>query len=89
MEGELAFWAAVLAQAVRDVRSPRHDVRRDALKWFTSDSHEPGSLRFICDAIGVDIQTVRVRVKSASGRFWRPWAHANNQRQRKAAGNVA
>ncbi|TMA97489.1 MAG: hypothetical protein E6J74_04970 [Deltaproteobacteria bacterium] len=55
------LWLAVLEQAVIDLTladngavSQRPRLRYFTHLWFTSDNHEPGSFRWICDHLDLD-----------------------------------
>lgn len=56
------FWA-ILAQALKDVRSSckwgNKADREDALRWFYSDALYERSFVWICDALGIDPEWVR------------------------------
>lgn len=66
-----ALWAAVLIQAVKDFlkigpsnennqyRTHGFNVRSEASKrWFLSDSHLPGSFRWVCDYLALDDEAI-------------------------------
>ena len=55
---------AVLAQAVADLDSPNLRARADAERWFMCRS--PGRLSFdtVCDALGLDSDAVRDRLRA-------------------------
>ena len=67
LDAEKALWTAVLVQAIDDLAGvktgchlfalPR--LRHFARLWFTSDSHEPGSFRWICDQLELDASRLR------------------------------
>ncbi|MEO5340384.1 MAG: hypothetical protein H7837_07705 [Magnetococcus sp. MYC-9] len=54
---EIDLWASVIQQALADLDNPRY--RREAEGWLESDSLEPGSFLFICDALGLEPDRIR------------------------------
>jgi len=58
---------AILAQALRDALSTSGlgtqqvvgGWRRDALKWFVSDEEDPGSLRWVCRIVEMNVDDIR------------------------------
>lgn len=51
------LWAAVIEQAVDDLRSHAH--LDNALQWLRSDNPRPGGFRWICDHIGLEPPHIR------------------------------
>lgn len=64
---ERALWAAVLAQAVRDLslQSPKAEarrVRKQARRWFEGTGRGPGSFTWCCEWLGVSPTWARARL---------------------------
>ena len=60
--GYRRVWAAVMLSAVTDLRSKSPNARSSALVWFDSDRVGPGSLRFACRMLELDVGSVRNRL---------------------------
>jgi hypothetical protein len=57
---EAALLAQVLASAWQDLESPDRAARRDARYFFEiADAGEPLSLRFLCEAFGLEVSAVQ------------------------------
>ena len=66
-EGCRRLWAAVLEQAVEDVKRGR-DNSDTALSWFQSDSENVGSFLWVCGILGIDPESIkRILVQRHSG----------------------
>ena len=72
MKNEVALWGAVLGLAVSDILGPRVSgvkrpqwtkARRSARKWLFENGEEPGSCRWVCDFLGLDIDALRSEIK--------------------------
>ena len=69
------LWYAVFVAATRDAigkngwsgdyHYDREQIRDDALMWFEQDTNRVGSFQWICRVLGIDMESVRVRVKRA------------------------
>ena len=60
------LWAAVISEAVDCVRGTacgdnahREIHQRNAIAWFKSDADGPGTLKWICEQIDLDVDEVR------------------------------
>jgi len=67
---EAALLAQVLASAWQDLDSPDRAARRDARYFFEiADAGQPLSLRFLCEALGLEVsavqRTARERIQRA------------------------
>src|SRR6266568_3691387 len=58
---ERRLWAAVLRQAVCDLRY-RSTLQHFTRLWFESDKREPGSFNWICELLEFDASWVRRRL---------------------------
>ncbi len=60
MIDERRLWQAVLEQAVIDLRPDKRTIteqpglRYCTRLWFSSNNHEPGSFRWICDYLDIN-----------------------------------
>jgi hypothetical protein len=58
--GEAALLAQVLASAWQDLDSPDRAARHDARYFFEiADAGQPLSLRFLCEALGLEVSAVQ------------------------------
>lgn len=55
---EKELWFAVLYLAIQDFK----DSMDDAIEWIRSDSHEVGSMNWVCDHLGIDADKLRRRI---------------------------
>ena len=60
---EIDLWAAVMEQAVRDVKFPKPSVveklwTRNAISWFWSKNKRIGSFLWICENLGMDSESI-------------------------------
>ncbi|MEO5348247.1 MAG: hypothetical protein H7836_01165 [Magnetococcus sp. YQC-3] len=49
---EMDLWASVLQQALNDLANPQY--RHEVELWMASNTFEPGSFLFICEALEID-----------------------------------
>lgn len=61
---ERALWAAIMLQAIQDVRSDSPSLRGDATKWIMADSIVTGRVDFpsACSVLGLDVAAAREQV---------------------------
>jgi hypothetical protein len=58
--GARALWLAALKDAVRcAVRVPESKLGRDAIRWLHLDRQDVGSAAWVCDMLGLSLQTIR------------------------------
>lgn len=70
-ERYIAFWATVLIHAIRDMDSKNPEARANGAdpKRFIFDNRQgPGTMRWICDALGVDADAVQQACMSRENR---------------------
>ena len=57
------LWAAVLIQAIEDAENYSAGFHREkALAWFEQKSEEPGSFQWICSALDLDPELIKLRI---------------------------
>jgi len=60
------LWAAVLKHAIAEME--HRGERGGAAHWIFSDSHEKGSMRWICDVLDLDHRKLQSLCMSRAGR---------------------
>ena len=59
-EGCKRLWAAVLKQAIKDIRCRNDRRRENALSWFNSKNKGTTSFLWICGILGLDPDLIRM-----------------------------
>lgn len=57
LSGEQRLFSAIIAQAVDDLDRATH--REEARRWLMSDSGRPLGFRWVCELLGIDLETIR------------------------------
>jgi hypothetical protein len=65
---ERRLWAAVLCQAVCDLRYHRSALQHFTRLWFESDKREPGSFLWVCELLELDASWLRRRLLEMAGK---------------------
>ena len=63
-----ALWAAVLWQAIVDSSHHGREDGYNAMRWINSDEDDIGSMRWICDSLGLDHARLQMRCQTREGR---------------------
>jgi hypothetical protein len=63
-----ALWAAVLWQAITDCTKTGREDGWQAMRWINSTEDGIGSMRWICDMIGLDHARLQMRCQTREGR---------------------